>query len=188
MIYPLHQLKPKTKTKTQNNIFGKHWYFSQIVSKKAKIITSFFMKKSKNNKIILGFSFMYLVSVYPMDRSMNMIYFFLCFTSWYNNSRLSFLISNIFINKSQGRSIVYCVFGQKWPRGYITSEKRCKIDAYRLLAIIRSCFEVHVAGTLTRGWGRGRGGGCCSLSSYNRLVIKDGRWTMRTHRIQCLKK
>ena len=120
---------------------------------------------------------------------MNMIYFFLCFKSWYStNSRLSFLISNIFINKSQGRSIVYCVFGQKWPRGYITSEKRCKIDAYSLLAIIRSCFEVHVAGTLTRGWGRGRGGGCCRLSSYNRLVIKDGRWTMRTHRIQCLKK
>ena len=36
MIYPLHQLKPKTKT--QNNIFGKHWYFSQIISKKAKTI------------------------------------------------------------------------------------------------------------------------------------------------------
>ena len=31
--------KLKLKTKTQNNIFGKHWYFSQIVSKKAKIIT-----------------------------------------------------------------------------------------------------------------------------------------------------
>ena len=27
------------------------------------------MKKSKNNNIILGFSFMYLVSVYPTDRS-----------------------------------------------------------------------------------------------------------------------
>ena len=73
-------------------------------------------------------------------------------------------------------------------QGGITSEKRCKIDDYRLVAIIRSCLEVHVAGTLTRGWGWGRGGGCRSLSSYNRLVIKDGRWTMRALRIQCLKK
>ena len=32
-------------------------YFSQIVSKKAKITISFFIKKSKNNNIILGFSF-----------------------------------------------------------------------------------------------------------------------------------
>ena len=32
-------------------------YFSQIVSKKAKIIISSFMKNSKNNNIILGFSF-----------------------------------------------------------------------------------------------------------------------------------
>ena len=31
-------------------------YFSQIVSKKAKITISFFMKNSKNNNIILGFS------------------------------------------------------------------------------------------------------------------------------------
>ena len=44
-------------------------YFSQIVSKKAKITISFFMKNSKNNNIILGFSFMYLVSVYPMNRT-----------------------------------------------------------------------------------------------------------------------
>ena len=32
-------------------------YFSQIVSKKAKITISYFMKNSKNNNIILGFSF-----------------------------------------------------------------------------------------------------------------------------------
>ena len=31
-------------------------YFSQIVSKKAKITISFFMENSKNNNIILGFS------------------------------------------------------------------------------------------------------------------------------------
>ena len=45
-------------------------YFSQIVSEKAKILTSFFMKKSKNNNIILGFSFTYLVLVYPMDSTL----------------------------------------------------------------------------------------------------------------------
>ena len=43
MIFPLHQLKPKTKT--QNNFFGKHWFFSQIISKKAKMIISFFYEK-----------------------------------------------------------------------------------------------------------------------------------------------
>ena len=31
----------------------------------------FFMKNSKNNNIILGFSFMYLVSVYPTNRTMH---------------------------------------------------------------------------------------------------------------------
>ena len=36
-------------------------YFSQIVSKKAKITTSFFMKNSKSNNIILGFSFQFYV-------------------------------------------------------------------------------------------------------------------------------
>ena len=44
-------------------------YFSQIVSKKAKTSTSFFMKYSKNNNIILGFSFMYFVQVYPKNRT-----------------------------------------------------------------------------------------------------------------------
>ena len=44
-------------------------YFSQIVSKKANITISFFMKNSKNNNIILDFSFMYLVSVYPTNRT-----------------------------------------------------------------------------------------------------------------------
>ena len=32
-------------------------YSSQIVSKKAKILTYFVMKKSKNNSIILGFAY-----------------------------------------------------------------------------------------------------------------------------------
>ena len=34
-------------------------YFSQIITKKAKITISFFMKNSKNTNIVLGFSFMY---------------------------------------------------------------------------------------------------------------------------------
>ena len=45
-------------------------YFSQIVSKKkAKIAILFFMKNSKNDNIILVFSFLYLVSVYPTNRT-----------------------------------------------------------------------------------------------------------------------
>ena len=41
-------------------------YFSQIVSKKAKITIYIFLKY---NNIILGFSFIYLGSVYPMNRT-----------------------------------------------------------------------------------------------------------------------
>ena len=57
MIYPLHgrnTKKPKTKTA---DFFVNTGNFSQIVSKKAKMIICFFMKNSKNNNIILGFSF-----------------------------------------------------------------------------------------------------------------------------------
>ena len=69
MFYPLdsrNTKKPKTK---MLSFYKQQSYFSQIVSKKAKITISFFMKNSKNNNIILGFSFMYLVSVYPMNRT-----------------------------------------------------------------------------------------------------------------------
>ena len=58
--------KPKTELLS---FYKQQSYFSQIVSKKAKITISFFMKNSKNNNIILGFSFMYLVSVYPTNRT-----------------------------------------------------------------------------------------------------------------------
>ena len=58
----------KTKTKMLS-FYKQQSYFSQIVSKKAKITISFFLTNSKNNNIILGFSFMYLVSVYPMNRT-----------------------------------------------------------------------------------------------------------------------
>ena len=54
-----------------SSFYKQQSYFSQIVSKKAKITISFFMKNSKNNNIILGFSFMYLVSVYPTNRTIS---------------------------------------------------------------------------------------------------------------------
>ena len=41
----------------------------KLFQKKARITIYFFLKNSKNNNIILGFSFMYLVSVYPMNRT-----------------------------------------------------------------------------------------------------------------------
>ena len=44
--------KPKTK---MLSFYKQQSYFSQIVSKKAKITILFFMKNSKNNNIILGF-------------------------------------------------------------------------------------------------------------------------------------
>ena len=65
MFYPLDSRNTK---KTKKPKTKKQSYFSQIVSKKAKITILFFMKNSKNNNIILGFSFMYLVSVYPTNR------------------------------------------------------------------------------------------------------------------------
>ena len=72
MFYPLDSRntkktkKPKTK---MLSFYKQQSYFSQIVSKKAKITISFFMKNSKNKNIILGFIFMYLVSFYPMNRT-----------------------------------------------------------------------------------------------------------------------
>ena len=39
------------------SFYQQQFYFSQIVKEKAKILTYFFMKKSKHNNIILGFSF-----------------------------------------------------------------------------------------------------------------------------------
>jgi hypothetical protein len=57
MFYPLDSRNTK-KTKTKMLMFYKQQsYFSQIVSKKAKITILFFKKNSKNENIILGFSF-----------------------------------------------------------------------------------------------------------------------------------
>ena len=46
-----------------SSFYQQQSYFSQIVKEKAKILTYFFMKKSKNNNVILGFNFTYLVLV-----------------------------------------------------------------------------------------------------------------------------
>ena len=56
MWYPLDEKSNKTKTKLLS-FYKQQSYFSRIVSKKAKISISFLMKNSKNNNIILGFSF-----------------------------------------------------------------------------------------------------------------------------------
>ena len=60
MFYPLDcpNAKKLKKTKTKMVSFYKQkLYFSQIVSKKAKLTKSFFMKNFKSNNIILGFIF-----------------------------------------------------------------------------------------------------------------------------------
>ena len=56
MFHPLERRNTK-RTKSKMLSFYKQLYFSQIVSKKDKITISFFIKNSKNNNIILGFSF-----------------------------------------------------------------------------------------------------------------------------------
>ena len=59
MFYPLDSRNTKKiKNKIKMLSFYKQQsYFSQIVSKKAKITISFFMNDSKNNNIILDFSY-----------------------------------------------------------------------------------------------------------------------------------
>ena len=71
-FYPLDSRNTKTKIpKTKMLISYKQWsYFSQVVSRKSKLTISSFTKNSNNNNIILGFSFMYLVSVYPTNRTL----------------------------------------------------------------------------------------------------------------------
>ena len=50
------------------SFYKQQLYSSQIASKQNKITISFYMKNSKKNNITLGFSFIYLVSVYPTNR------------------------------------------------------------------------------------------------------------------------
>ena len=74
MFYPLdsRNTKKQKRTKTRMLSFYKQQsYFSQIVSKKAKITISFFMKNSKNNTIILGFSFQFYVFGFRLSNEQN---------------------------------------------------------------------------------------------------------------------
>ncbi len=82
--YPLDSRNTKKLKiqKLKQQIFCKHPYFTQIFSKKAKITISLFMKNSKNNNIILGFSFMYLVSVYPTNRTFRANIFVRFWKTW----------------------------------------------------------------------------------------------------------
>ena len=57
MFYPLDSRNTKKLKTNMLSFYKEQLYFSQIVAKKAKITISFFMKNSKNNNIILGFSF-----------------------------------------------------------------------------------------------------------------------------------
>ena len=69
MIYPLDTKKLKSQ-QPNKLIFCKHQYFSQFFSKKAKITKSLFMKNSRNNYIILGFSnWFYVFGLDPIGRS-----------------------------------------------------------------------------------------------------------------------
>ena len=62
---------PKTKTAD----FFVNTHISVIFfSKKAKITISFFKKKSKNNNIILGFSFKFYVFSFSLSNEQNIIY------------------------------------------------------------------------------------------------------------------
>ena len=71
LIYPLdRQNTKKTKTKMLS-FYQQKSYFSQIVYEKSQNINIYFLRKiKKNSNIILGFSFTYLVSVYPTNRTL----------------------------------------------------------------------------------------------------------------------
>ena len=56
-FYPLDSRNTKKTKPKMLSFYKQQSYFSQIVSKKAKITTSFFMKNSKNNNFILVSSF-----------------------------------------------------------------------------------------------------------------------------------
>ena len=52
-------------------VYKQQSYFSQIVSKKAKITISFFMKNSKNSNIIVGFVFYFYVFGFSLSNEQN---------------------------------------------------------------------------------------------------------------------
>ena len=56
MFHPLDSQKTK-KNPSSIEFYRQQSYFSQIVTKKAKVTRSFAMKNSQSNNNILGFSF-----------------------------------------------------------------------------------------------------------------------------------
>ena len=77
--YPLITYLRRNTKKLKCWVFvnNKRFLF-KLFQKKAKITILFFMKNSNNNNIILGlwvlvFSFMYLVSVYPTNRTLKLL-------------------------------------------------------------------------------------------------------------------
>ena len=57
MIYPLDRQNTKKLKSKMLSFYQQQSYLSQIVWEKVKILTYFFMKKFKNNNIILGLKF-----------------------------------------------------------------------------------------------------------------------------------
>ena len=68
MFYLLDNRNTKKNLKRWVFINNNH-ILVKLFQKKAKIPIYFFMKNSKNNNIMLDFTFMYLVSVYPTNRT-----------------------------------------------------------------------------------------------------------------------
>ena len=56
MFFPLDSQNTKKLKTNMLSFYRQQMYFSQIVSKKAKIAILFFMKNSQNNNIILDIS------------------------------------------------------------------------------------------------------------------------------------
>ena len=74
MFYPLDSRNTK-KLKTKLLTFYKQSYFSQIVSIKAKITISFFMKNSKNNNVKFIISIQYFA--YHKGKNIDLLRFHL---------------------------------------------------------------------------------------------------------------
>ena len=64
MIYPLDSRNTKKLKNKTADFFVNTRILVKLFQKKAKIIMSFFMKNSKNNNIILGFSFQFYVPIW----------------------------------------------------------------------------------------------------------------------------
>ena len=71
MFYPMDSQKTKETKNKMLSFYKQQSYFSQIVSKKAKITISFAMKNSNNNNIILGFTFQFYVFGFSLSNEQN---------------------------------------------------------------------------------------------------------------------